>query len=173
MRIKVKLRAVVTLFRLEKEPIRGLFKDVLKEETLDMLEKKYPTLSEFQEADKRVLVALTNERLYEKMKEALSEYVNELFAKCANISNSEYLLPTIQLAYGRMAEDAEIYSRPFIEVQNAIESLSDEMQKFLSLYYSYNGNRYTDDEIKQRLNLSVPIEEYKSTVLERLRDNLH
>ena len=173
MRIKVKLRAVVNIFHLEKEPIRGIFKDVLKKETLDMLEKKYPTLGDFQEADKRVLVNLTSERLYENMKDALSKYVDNLNIKSTYIGNSDYMLPVMQVAYGKLAEDAEIYFCPFSRVQEAIESLSDEQQKFLNLYYSFTGHKHSESEIKSELKLTVPVEEYKRTVLERLRDNLH
>ena len=173
MQIKVKLRAIVNFFHLENESTREVFKDVLDEETLNVLETRYPTLGDCQEAEKRKLVSITNEQLYETMKDALSKYVGKLIIQSTYVSSSDYLLPVMKIAYGRLAEDAEIYFYPFGKVQDAIESLSEEQQKFLDLYYGFTGNRRTEDAIKTELKLSVPVEEYKRTVIECLRDNFH
>lgn len=169
MRIKVKLRPMVEYFHLEKVPVRTVFNGILSEELLRKIEEKYPTLGTFQEAEKRSLVSMTNSKLYETMKEAVSNYVEELIIEAAYVVDAEYIPMSMRAAYGKLASDLELYFYPILKLQEAINKLSKDEMRFLDMYYGLAGNKETDEtEIAKKLELSVSVDEYKKEAINNL-----
>ena len=129
-------------------------------------------MGRFQEAEKRVLISMTNPRLYDAMKEALSKYVEDVVVKTTYVSNSTDLLPSTRVAYGSLAEDAELYFYPFEKVQEAIERLDERERVFIDMYYGLRGSKFTETEVAEKLGITVPIEDYKEETIKSLIRNL-
>lgn len=173
MRIKVKLRPMVAFFRCEDEPVRNVLKDVLTDEQMNLFEKKYPTLGALQEAERKDLIALTNAKVYEAIKEALSSYIEGLIIKSLNITQADFIPPFVKLAYGTLADDLELYAYSIIEIQDAIQKLSKPERRFVSMYYGLMGSKpNSETEIIKLIGNEVSVDDYKECVLKHIKENI-
>ncbi len=172
MRIKVKLRPMINYFHLENEPIRNVFEGTLSEELLKSVEQKYPTLGTFQEAEKKDLVSLTNAKLYEAMKEAISNYIEQLIIYASYVVGADLMPKSMVVAYGKLAADAEIFFSPITEIQEILEKLHESERKFLYAYYGLSGlaKKLSDAEIAEEFGLTVEVSRYKQNVLNHFRE---
>lgn len=168
MRIKVKLRPMVEYFHLENVPVRTIFNSILSDELMNKIEEKYPTLGTLQEAEKRELVSITNNKLYEAMKEAVSSYIEGLIIESSYVVEAEYIPMSMRVAYGKLASDLELYFYPILKLQEAINKLSKDETRFLEMYYGLAGEGADETDIVKKLGLSVSVDEYKNGVLKNL-----
>lgn len=174
MRIKVKLRPLVELFHLENIAVREVFNGILSEELMNKIEDKYPTLGAYQEAEKRELVSITNSKLYEAMKEAISNYVEERIIESSYVTEAEYIPMPMRVAYGKLASDLELYFYPILKLQGGIMKLSNDEKIFLDMYYCLNGeSKVEESEISKKINLKISVDEYKKNVLKKLLQKIN
>lgn len=167
MRIKVKLRPMVALFNLQNEPIRNVFEGTISEELLKGLEKKYPTLGEYQEAEKKDIVELTSAKLYEAMKELISQFVDELIIYASYVTSAELVPVPMRVAYGKLAADANLFFTPIFKMQERLQRLPETERKFLEAYYGLSGKGAADEaEITEKFGITADnISQYKEKLL--------
>lgn len=171
MKVKVKLRPMVALFNLQNEPIRNVLEGTISEELLKSLEEKYPTLGEFQEAEKKNLVELTSANLYEEMKEKISEFLQNLLVYASYVTSAELVPLPMRVAYGKLAADAELFFMPIFQIQERLKRLTETERKFLEEYYGLSGNGSAEinvAEIAKKFGIAVDdVSKYKKKVLSK------
>ena len=163
MRIKVKLRPMVGLFNIQNEPIRNIFKGTLSEDLLKGLEEKYPTLGEYQEAEKKDIVELTSAKLYEAMKESISEFIEELIIYATYVTSAELVPLPMRVAYGKLAADANLYFMSIFMMQERIQRMPENERKFIEAYYGLSGKgSATEAEIAEKFGITADnVSQYK------------
>lgn len=166
MRIKVKLRPMVELFNIQNVPIRNVFKGTISEDLLKRLEEKYPTLGEYQEAEKKDIVELTSAKLYEAMKELISQFIEELNIYATYVTNAELVPVPMRVAYGKLAADAKLYFLPIFKMQERLERIPENDKKFLEAYYGLSGKgAATEAEIAEKFGITAEnISQYKEKI---------
>ena len=173
MKVKVKLRPMVALFNLQNEPIRKVLEGTIPEELLKRLEEKYPTLGEYQEAEKKDLVGLTSANLYEEMKEQISDYIQDLLVFASYVTNAELLPIPMRVAYGKLASDAELYFMPIFKLQERLERLSEKDKKFIEAYYGLSGKGSAEinkAEIAKQFGMTVDeVSKYRTEALSEFK----